>query len=844
MVTGFFAILASVLAITVAVILVMYIIVPLFKGIGWIIRHVARFVGGMLGDAMRVVGAILTTLVLAPLVIGSIIIGRWSASAHYGRAIQAEVQTMGLALYRIGIGHPARFLCLNSLVDGIERRLPEVVAAAPTADRPRPGPGRSGQFEGYRIVGSLPGGGSGGKLYIAEPDAMKLAIFERAGQRGVRQVVIKAFSLSDGSSLPQIVRESRALDAAKRLGLVLEHELTNERFFYITRYVPGESLGLVTQRLHAMSGAGGLEHPQLRQALGYSADLLRTLQEYHRGGLWHKDVKPDNIIVDARSAHLVDFGLVTPLRSAMTLTTHGTEYFRDPELVRLALKGTKVHQVDGARFDVYGAGAVLFSMIENSFPAHGGLSQISKRCPEALRWVVRRSMTEYDKRYPSAAAMLADVEHILSASDPYAVKPFELPSMRGADAEAIESEFESETIRRTPAPVAVGDGSGEAAAAGMAAIGAAAVGAGVVGAAPADRRRPNIRVNRWWSGGYVAEGNAGAGAAPAGVVKVFPGVYVSGGVKQALQAVGFGGGEQPPSPPRTPFVRRPGAGSAKEQLERARARADAARTRARERMHHRRHASGDFKPFNPCVAVALLLFAAVILAFFVLAFSIVWKRTPVHMVFNGFADGQAPGLAYASGDLVINSAVPAPAAPAAPELHSASARVEVKNRKAPQPRVVVEGQHVNAAAPALPAGVFSPEVRLLAISDIQPPPAPIATAVERLRATGATLMGNYLGNPASGDALDSQLLLDAQAKMLRGLASLEDPGVARGLSVWLADHQVDGLVWFARGDARDSIKYYVFTPAATSDKEHTLHMGRRTAVVELLTQAGPARAGR
>ena len=31
---------------------------------------------------------------------------------------------------------------------------------------------------------------------------------------------------------------------------------------------------------------------------------------------------------------LVDLGLITPLASAMTLTTHGTEYFRDPELVR------------------------------------------------------------------------------------------------------------------------------------------------------------------------------------------------------------------------------------------------------------------------------------------------------------------------------------------------------------------------------------------------------------------------------------------------------------------------------------------------------------------------------
>ena len=95
---------------------------------------------------------------------------------------------------------------------------------------------------------------------------------------------------------------------------------------------------------------------------------------------------------------------MTPLRSGMTLTTHGTEYFRDPEMVRLALTGVKVHEVDGAKFDVYAAGAVLFSMIENSFPAHGGLSQITsaarRRCAgsSAERWRTTTSVTRRPRR--------------------------------------------------------------------------------------------------------------------------------------------------------------------------------------------------------------------------------------------------------------------------------------------------------------------------------------------------------------------------------------------------------------------------------------------------------------
>ena len=36
----------------------------------------------------------------------------------------------------------------------------------------------------------------------------------------------------------------------------------------------------------------------------------------------------------------------------MTLTTHGTEYFRDPELVRMAMAGKKVGEVAAERFDL------------------------------------------------------------------------------------------------------------------------------------------------------------------------------------------------------------------------------------------------------------------------------------------------------------------------------------------------------------------------------------------------------------------------------------------------------------------------------------------------------------
>ncbi|MCC5823151.1 MAG: hypothetical protein JJU44_07660 [Planctomycetes bacterium] len=424
------------LAAAVLLAILIFVFAKIF-GLTWkILGNLFRFIGAEIGDTLRFVGAILSGLLFAPLVVLNIVIGRWSASKHFADAFWAEMNAAGNAVYRVFVGNPARLLGLGTALEGIEQRVPKAMAAAPGRDKPAK---RVGQFDGYTIIGSLQGGGSGSKLYIAEPDAIKRAAFARQGVEGVDRVVIKVFSLKDGSSLPQIVRESRALDAAKKLGLVLEHDLTPDRFFYVMRYVPGDSLAVITQRLHAESPAEGLDNRRLATALGYGADLLASLDAYHRAGLWHKDVKPDNIIIDGHDhkAHLVDFGLVTPLRSAMTLTTHGTEYFRDPELVRQALRGVKVHEIDGSRFDLYAAGAVLYSVIENSFPAHGGLSQITKRCPEALRWIVRRAMTDYDRRYANASEMLADLRVVLQAADPFKLKPVDLPSVGGRTPEPM-----------------------------------------------------------------------------------------------------------------------------------------------------------------------------------------------------------------------------------------------------------------------------------------------------------------------------------------------------------------------------------------------------------------------
>lgn len=435
---GILGTLALALTIVLVVVLIVYVFVPMGKGLRFLGVHIFRYFKNTIVDLLKAIGGIVIAFFCLAGATFALLLARLESARHYREEFFRESSVIGKCLYRVLIAHPLRLAGLGPALDSVESRLPDVIARSPgaSAKAGNTSPGRTRQFDGYTIVATLKGGGSGARLYVAEPDATQKEIFRRSGAGEVDRVVIKCFTFGDGMGVPELRRETRALDAARDLGLVLADVDEPERFYYVTRFVPGDRLNRVVMRLHETSGEEGLHGNELALGMSLVADLLRTLDRYHKGGLWHKDVKPDNIIVneedDAAVAHLVDLGLVTSLHSGLTLTTHGTEYFRDPELVRQALRGTKVDEIDGARFDVYAAGAVLYSVLENSFPAHGSLSRFTKHSPDCLRWIVQRAMTDYDKRYRSVAVMLADLEWVAAQPDTFAAKPAHMPSMQSA----------------------------------------------------------------------------------------------------------------------------------------------------------------------------------------------------------------------------------------------------------------------------------------------------------------------------------------------------------------------------------------------------------------------------
>ena len=435
--------------------------------------RLARLARGVAEDLLRALGGAVVALLLLPVAAGRAAILSTDRAKDALVAARGEAAAAARALYRAFVRRPVEFLGLGATLDGVEARLPAALDEGAAGASPRTG---RPEFPGYRVLREMRRGGSGARLFVCEPD-------ERTRRRiGLAEgyVVVKSFDFDEGTHLAEMLRESRSLDSARKLGLVLDHEASERRFHYVMRFHEGLDLGTFARRMHDAAGADPLDRERTLLLAELVRDVVATLRDWHAAGLWHKDIKPENVIVHEGRATLVDLGLVTPLASQMTLTTHGTEYYRDPELVRQAMRGARVSDVDAARFDVYGAGALLYFALEGMFPAHGVLSGFTKPSPESLRWIARRAMADFERRYPSAEEMLRDLDHAILGGNPAAVRPADLPSMRA---------------------------NGEAAAAGS----EEAVFAGVAPKQPRrlppppDARlpaRPKLRVVNWWTGAY------------------------------------------------------------------------------------------------------------------------------------------------------------------------------------------------------------------------------------------------------------------------------------------------------------------------------------------------------
>src|SRR5207253_8243837 len=166
-----------------------------------------------------------------------------------------------------------------------------------------------------------------------------------------------------------------------------------------------------------------------RQAAELIAKVARTVHYAHEHGILHRDIKPGNILLDAKGEpHLTDFGLARLLdtQSSVTRTIDvlGTPSYMPPE--QAAGETTKLSKAT----DVYGLGAVLYQLLTGQPPFAGGttyetirlLRDTEPRPPRSLKPKIDRELSticlkclekDPQRRYSSAQALAEDLEHWL-----------------------------------------------------------------------------------------------------------------------------------------------------------------------------------------------------------------------------------------------------------------------------------------------------------------------------------------------------------------------------------------------------------------------------------------------
>lgn len=274
----------------------------------------------------------------------------------------------------------------------------------------------------YKIVQMIGGGGMA-NVYLAQDMILE------------REVAIKILRMdfsNDDEFIKRFNREAQSATSLAHPNIVSIYDVGEEEdiYYIVMEYVKGLTLKQYIQQNNQIP---------IEKTLHIMAQITSAISHAHQHGIIHRDIKPQNVLIDdANHVKITDFGIATALSATSITQTNavlGSVHYLSPEQARGGMANKKS--------DIYSLGIVMFELLTGRLPFSGesaisiALKHLQSSTPSPRRWnptipqsveniVLKATAKDSFHRYENVDEMKEDIVTALSPNRKEE-KPFIIP---------------------------------------------------------------------------------------------------------------------------------------------------------------------------------------------------------------------------------------------------------------------------------------------------------------------------------------------------------------------------------------------------------------------------------